>query len=57
MPDDETPEMAELHRQVDQAFGDVRRAESVGPAAVVGLVAASLPLLMLLAVLALRLAG
>ena len=57
MPNDETPEMAELHRQVDQAFADVRRAESVSPAAVVGLVAASLPLLMLLAVLALRLAS
>ena len=56
MPYDETPGMAELRHQVDQAFADVRRAESVGPAAVVGLVAASLPLLMLLAVLALALA-
>jgi hypothetical protein len=56
MPYDEDPEIAELREQVDQAFADVRRAESVSPAAIVGLVAASLPILIFLVVLAMDLA-
>lgn len=47
MDDDELDAaMARLGQQVDQAHTDVRRAESVGPAMTVGLVAACLPLLM-----------
>lgn len=45
--DDEHPDLTWLWRQVDQAHADVRRAESVGPAATLGVVAASLPLLIL----------
>ena len=56
MPNDENPETAELRQQVDQAFADVRRAESVGPAALLGLVAGSLPLLIFLVVLGMDLA-
>lgn len=46
--DHEPPDIAWLRHQVDQANADVRRAESIGPAATVGMLAASLPLLMLL---------
>jgi hypothetical protein len=46
--DDAGPDMDELRRWVEQAHADVRRAESVGPAATLGLVAACLPLLIVL---------
>ena len=57
MSRDEPPEMAQLGMQVDQAFVDVRRDESVGPAAAMGLVAAGLPLVMLLVALAMQIAA
>ncbi|MBW0094235.1 hypothetical protein I4I73_11830 [Pseudonocardia sp. KRD-184] len=53
MPED--PDLTHLRRMVDEALGDVRRDEDVGPALRLAAVMGSLPLLLLSLVVALRL--
>ncbi len=48
------PEFVCLRAQVDQAVGDVRRAESVTQAAALGLLVSGVPLLIILVVTAVR---
>jgi hypothetical protein len=47
---EEDPAIAHLRAMVDQAHSDVRRAESTGPAMLLGAVLACLPLALVLAV-------
>jgi hypothetical protein len=51
---DDDPEFAWLRAQVEQALGDVRRTESVTPAAALGLVVSGVPLLIIFVLTAVR---
>jgi hypothetical protein len=48
---EEDPAVAHLRAMVDQAHSDVRRAESTGPAMLLGVALACLPLALVLVVL------
>lgn len=54
-PVPEDPALSHLRRMVDEALGDVRREEDVGPALRLAALVGSLPLLLLSLVVVLRL--
>jgi hypothetical protein len=55
MPHDDEPDTGHLWQQVDQAFADVRRSESTGPAATLAILVSGLPMLLLAIATLLRL--